>query len=154
MVKITMVLDGEVDDVLLGMRRLLLGDGVTSVLAERALVEPVLVANVEEPAEQERPVGKWDPSVVRAFWDILAPQAREVYRRVSAGNRYVLPRVVLLQSMGVTPRELSGRLSSQGHALRRLQRLNRVLLPHPMRFDVPSQEYRMLSAVGDVIGRL
>ena len=53
------------------------------------------------------------------------------------GNDRTLARDSLLDAMGLTARTLSGRLSSQGHALRRIRRRYDVNLPHPMTFDRP-----------------
>ena len=107
------------------------------------------------PAPQpDAPEGSWSTEHVQTFWDFLAPQARDIYRRVAGGNGYTLSREALLDGTGLTARVLSGRLSSQGHAVRRIRRFHNVSLPHPMSFDSQTEEYRMLSDVADAILRL
>ena len=80
---------------------------------------------------------------MRALWALLTPDVQEIYRRVAHGDGHVLHRDALLDAMGLTARSLSGRLSSQGHALRRIRRRYDVNLPHPMAFDPSSEQYRM-----------
>ena len=65
-----------------------------------------------------------------------------------------MSRELLLDALNLTARELSGRLSSQGHAVRRIRRYHNVSLPHPMSFDSASQEYRMRSDVAGTIKEL
>ena len=98
------------------------------------------------------PEGDWNSDHVRTFWEFLAADAREIYRRVAQENQdHRMSRELLLDAMNLTARELSGRLSSQGHAVRRMRRYHNVSLPHPMSFDSASQEYRMRSDVAAAI---
>ena len=149
MVKVILQVDGEADDVITALRRLAGGDGV-------ALSAPPLAPEVSEEApevvvEPVVPEGEWNADRVRTFWEFLAQDAREIYRSVARRRGYVISRDSLLDSMHLTARELSGRLSSQGHAVRRIRRHHNVSLPHPMSFDSASEEYRMRSDVGEVI---
>ena len=73
---------------------------------------------------------------------------------MAQGNGHTLPRDALLDAMGLTVRALSGRLSSQGHALRRIRRRYDVNLPHPMTFDQPTEQYRMRPDLADAIVEL
>ena len=149
MVKVVLQVDGEADEVITAIRRLAGGDGVAlsapppapevSEVAPEVVVEPVV------------PEGEWNADRVRTFWEFLAQDAREIYRSVARRRGYVISRDSLLDSMHLTARELSGRLSSQGHAVRRIRRHHNVSLPHPMSFDSASEEYRMRSDVGEVI---
>ena len=156
MVKVILQVDGEADEVITAIRRLAGGDGV-------ALSAPPPAPEVSEEApevvpevvvEPVVPEGEWNADRVRTFWEFLAQDAREIYRSVAQRRDYVISRDSLLDSMHLTARELSGRLSSQGHAVRRIRRHHNVSLPHPMSFDSASEEYRMRSDVGEVIVNL
>ena len=91
---------------------------------------------------------------MRALWQLLTTDAQDIYRRVAHGDGHVLDRDALLDAMGLTVRALSGRLSSQGHAMRRIRRRHNVDLPHPMAFDQSSEQYWMRPDLGDVIVEL
>ena len=73
---------------------------------------------------------------------------------MAQGNGHTLPRDALLDAMSLTVRALSGRLSSQGHALRRIRRRYDVNLPHPRSFDQPTEQYRMRPNLADAIVEL
>jgi hypothetical protein len=160
MVKVTFTVEGDTDEVIAAIRRLAVGDAALPGAPEPD--ETAVAANGSSPTaapapaplEPEVPEGNWDMDHVRAFWGFLAPDARDIYRQVAQGNGYVLSREALLETMNLTARELSGRLSSQGHAVRRIRRHHNVSLPHPMSFDSQSQEYRMRPDVADAIVRL
>ncbi len=175
MVKVAMTVEGETNEVMDAIRRLMnsdtaaaalpgVGIAVASVPADATAADDApaqLSVAAESPPpvaepepEPEVPEGQWTLDHVRTFWDLLAPQAREVYRQVAAGSGYVVSRQSLLDTMGLSTRSLSGRLSSQGHAMRRIRRLHNVALPHPMSFDGPADEYKMLPDVADGIFRL
>ena len=55
-------------------------------------------------------------------------------------------------ALGITARALSGRLSSQGHAVRRIRLHHNA--SHPMSFDNQSDTYRMRPDVANAIVRL
>lgn len=175
MVKVALTVEGETNEVMDAIRRLMDSDTAAAMLpgigievdsvpaampaADDAPAPLPPAAESPEPApepepEPEVPEGQWTLDHVRTFWDLLAPQARDVYRLVAAGSGYVVSRQALLDSMGVSARSLSGRLSSQGHAVRRIRRLHNVALPHPMSFDGMADEYKMLPDVADGIFRL
>ena len=175
MVKVALTVEGETSEVMDAIRRLMGSEAATAALPgiEMDAVPAALSVADDTPAllaaadvmasappapepepEPEVPEGQWTLDHVRTFWDYLAPQAREVYRQVAAGSGYVVSRQSLLDSMGLTARSLSGRLSSQGHAVRRIRRLHNVSLPHPMSFDGMADEYKMLPDVADGIFRL
>lgn len=160
MVKVALTVEGDTDEVMDALRKLALGDGsatpAPSVAAMAVLPDaPPEDAAPAQPAPQpDAPEGSWSTEHVQTFWDFLAPQARDIYRRVAGGNGYTLSREALLDGTGLTARVLSGRLSSQGHAVRRIRRFHNVSLPHPMSFDSQTEEYRMLPDVADAILRL
>ena len=156
MVKVILEVNGETDEVIMAIRRLAVGNGVAlsapppvKEISEEALeVAPEIV---DEPVVPE---GEWNEESVHTLWEMLAQDAKEIYRSVAGSNGYVISRDSLLDSMHLTTRELSGRLSSQGHAVRRIRRHHNLSLPHPMSFDSASDQYRMRSDVGEIIARL
>jgi len=91
---------------------------------------------------------------VTALWRFLTDDVRDIYRLVAHSNGHTIARDSLLDDVGITVSALSGRLSSQGHALRRIRRLHNLSLPHPMSFDNRSDTYRMRPDVADTLVRL
>ena len=69
-------------------------------------------------------------------------------------NEHTIARDSLLDALGITARALSGRLSSQGHAVRRIPLHHNASLPHPMSFDNQPDTYRMRPDVANAIVRL
>lgn len=160
MVKVALTFEGDADDVIAAMRQLAVGDAtVASPVVDNTEISTANAPADSSEAEQSNvpaavPEGRWTIEHVRAFWGFLADDAREIYQRVAQSAGYVLSRQALLEEMHLTVRQLSGRLSSQGHAVRRIRRVHNVSLPHPMSFDSQADEYRMLPDVADAIVRL
>ena len=162
MVKVALTVEGEADEVIAAFRQLAIGDAAPSSQAvvtaednvEAPAEQPSAPAQAPAPAPIPVPEGRWTIEHVRTFWGFLAPDAREIYQRVAKSAGYVSSRQALLDEMHLTVRQLSGRLSSQGHAVRRIRRAHNVALPHPMSFDSQADEYRMLPDVADAIVRL
>ena len=98
--------------------------------------------------------GHWTDDHVTALWRFLSDDVRDIYRLVAHSNGHTIARDSLLDDVGITVRSLSGRLSSQGHAVRRIRRLHNLSLPHPMSFDNRSDTYRMRPDVADTLVRL
>jgi hypothetical protein len=159
MVKVALTVEGNADEVIDAIRQLVAGDSVPQVSVADADISPAPSQSAETetppaPAPEPIPEGRWTIEHVRTFWGFLADDAREIYQRVAKSAGYVLSRQALLDEMHLTVRQLSGRLSSQGHAVRRIRRVHNVALPHPMSFDSQADEYRMLPDVADAIVRL
>lgn len=160
MVKVALTFEGDADDVIVAMRQLAVGDasaaasGVSNAETSVATAAADSSDGASSTGPAEVPEGRWTIEHVRAFWGFLADDAREIYQRVAQSAGYVLSRQALLEEMHLTVRQLSGRLSSQGHAVRRIRRVHNVSLPHPMSFDSQADEYRMLPDVADAIVRL
>ncbi len=161
MVKVALTFEGDADDVILAMRQLAAGDDSAASPFVNNTEISVATAPANAPDEassialaDDVPEGRWTIEHVRAFWGFLADDAREIYQRVAQSAGYVLSRQALLEEMHLTVRQLSGRLSSQGHAVRRIRRVHNVALPHPMSFDSQADEYRMQPDVADAIVRL
>ena len=160
MVKVSLTFEGDADDVIVAMRQLAVGEA----LASPASIEHGELGGTADPSSEsygERPPanlpvpeGRWNVEHVRTFWGFLADDAKEIYQKVANSAGYVMSRQALLDDMHLTVRQLSGRLSSQGHAVRRIRRVHNVSLPHPMSFDSQSEEYKMLPDVADAIVRL
>lgn len=160
MVKVALTFEGDADDVIVAIRRLAVGDATVASSVGTTIEASVASAPAESSDDAQPdgppavPEGRWTIEHVRAFWGFLADDAREIYQRVAQSAGYVLSRQALLEEMHLTVRQLSGRLSSQGHAVRRIRRVHNVALPHPMSFDSQADEYRMLPDVADAIVRL
>ncbi len=165
MVRVTFTVDGDAEEVIDAIRRLAGGSGssLPALAASDSVVDeaPAPAPAEAEPApppppveEPEVPEGTWTIDHVRTLWGMLAPAARDIYRQVAQSSGYIMSRESLLDAMGLTSRELSGRLSSQGHAIRRLRRHHNVSLPHPLSFDAQTEEYRMRPDVAGPIIQL
>ena len=162
MVKVALTVEGEADEVIAAIRQLAVGDAVSPApvveIADDAVetqpAEVAVLPPAPAPAPPPVPEGRWTIDHVRTFWGFLADDAREIYQRVAQSPGYVLSRQALLDEMQLTVRQLSGRLSSQGHAVRRIRRFHNVALPHPMSFDSQTDEYKMQPDVADAIVRL
>ena len=155
MVKIALTVEGETDEVIAAIRQLAVGDGLPVAIdgnfaGATSVSHPTKGGTPDPPAPHE----DWTPDHVRMFWGFLASDAKDIYRKVARANGYTLPRQSLLTDMRLSIRQLSGRLSSQGHAVRRIRKSRHVTLPHPMTFDSQSQEYKMLPDVADPLVKL
>ena len=169
MVKVTLTVEGNTDEVIVALRQLSVGDAaspaLTAPVSAPQIVEPDPTPQlaegspevpIAEPEPEPPPVpeGRWTIDHVRTFWEYLGANAKQVYHRVAHSSGYVMPRQALLDALGLTERQLSGRMSSQGHAVRRMRRRHNIALPHPMSFDVVTDDYKMLPDVADAIVRL
>ena len=162
MVKVALTVEGEADDVIGAIRQLATGDTVSPAAVVAAADDTVAAAPIESeappppppPPPAPVPEGRWTIDHVRTFWGYLAPNAQQVYHRVANSSGYVMSRQSLLDAMGLTERQLSGRMSSVGHSVRRIRNAHNVALPHPMAFDPTSDDYKMLPDVADAIMRL
>ena len=161
MVKIDLTVAGDVSDVIDTVHRLAAGIGSAPAATpnnpnghpdSHPPVDPRVEPLVNDAAAvAEDP---WTEEMVRALWVLLTLDVQEIYRRVAHGDGHALHRETLLDDMELTARSLSGRLSSQGHAMRRIRRRYDVNLPHPMAFDQTTEQYRMRPDIGDVIVEL
>ena len=157
MVRIDLTLEGVVSDVINTIRQLAAGNGSTPTTVSNNPDDDLLVnPPVQPPVDDTGSVTEdpWTDELARALWVLLTPDAREIYRRVAHGDGHILHRDALLDAMNLTARTLSGQLSSQGHALRRIRRRHDVNLPHPMTFDPSSEQYRMQPDLAGVIVEL
>ena len=150
MVRIYLTVARDVSDVIDTPRRLAAGNGSSPAAASNAPGgDPDGAPSVNPPVQP--PVGDnasvaenpWTEELARALWQFLSPDVQQIYQRVAHGDGHILHRDALLDAMGLTARSLSGRLSSQSHALRRIRRRYDVNLPHPMTFDPSSEQYQM-----------
>ena len=162
MVKVTLTMEGDAEEVIAAIRKLAVGDTISlTTVAEtvdddapETTPEAASASTVSPPAPPPVPEGRWTIDHVRTFWRYLAPNAQQVYHQVAHSNGYVMSRQSLLDAMGLTERQLSGRMSSVGHSVRRIRNAHNVSLPHPMAFDQSSDDYKMLPDVADAIVRL
>ena len=164
MVKVALTVEGDAEEVIAAIRQLATGETtIPPVKSESEEDEPPdsgdenpasSATNGESPAAPPVPESRWTIDHVRTFWRYLAPNAQQVYHLVANSNGYVMSRQSLLDTMGLTERQLSGRMSSVGHSVRRIRNVHNVALPHPMTFDQTSDDYKMLPDVADAIVRL
>ena len=162
MVKVTLTMEGDAEEVIAAIRKLAVGDATSlTIVAETVDDDPpettpeaASASSVSPPVAPPVPEGRWTIDHVRTFWRYLAPNAQQVYHQVAHSNGYVMSRQSLLDAMGLTERQLSGRMSSVGHSVRRIRNAHNVSLPHPMAFDQSSDDYKMLPDVADAIVRL
>ncbi len=159
MVKVALTVEGEASEVIAAIRQLAIGDKelVGEVFQTVGDDEGSAAADATPataPPPPPVPEGRWSIDHVRTFWGYLAPNAQQVYYRVAHSNGYVMSRQDLLNAMGLTERQLSGRMSSVGHSVRRIRNVHNVSLPHPMTFDPSTDGYKMLPDVADAIVRL
>ena len=154
-VKIDLSVAGDVSDVINTLHQLATGTGSSPAAASSnpggdphghpSVGHPPVDQPVQPPVDEEAGIAEdpWTQEPVRALWALLTPDVQEIYRRVAHRDGHALNRGALLDAMGITTRSLSGRLSSPGHALRRIRRRYGVNLPHPMTFDPSTEQYRM-----------
>ncbi len=162
MVKVALTIEGDAEEVIAAIRKLAVGDLATVTATAESIdddsgeteVEVSPPSNAATSAAPPVPEGRWSIDHVRTFWRYLAPNAQQVYHRVAHSNGYVMSRQSLLDSMGLTERQLSGQMSSVGHSVRRIRNVHNIALPHPMTFDQSSDDYKMLPDVADAIVRL
>lgn len=162
MVKVALTIEGDAVEVIAAIRKLASGDPATVTPTADSIGDDLDDNNVEVSASSNgatsasppAPEGKWTIDHVRTFWRYLAPNAQQVYHQVAHSNGYVMARQALLDTMGLTERQLSGQMSSVGHSVRRIRNVHNVALPHPMSFDQSSDDYKMLPDVADAIVRL
>ena len=161
MVKVTLTMEGDSQEVIAAIRKLAVGDTISLAPAVETVDDnppetapEAAAAPAPPPAPPPVPEGRWTIDHVRTFWRYLAPNAQQVYHQVAHSSGYVMSRQSLLDAMGLTERQLSGRMSSVGHSVRRIRNAHNVSLPHPMAFDQSSDDYKMLPDVADAIVRL
>ena len=167
MAKITVTIEGDVDEViatLRGMAGRSLSAGAEAVTDE----EPPTSEEPDEPTEVEpaeapqttpptpEPAGaEWNASYVTTFWRNLSDTAREAMLRVSRSPNHTQKRAQLMHTLRLSQRELSGSLSSQGHSLNRLKRRRGdVDLPRPLIYDRVEDAYVLDSNFADALREL
>ena len=160
MVKVALTIEGDAEEVIAAIRKLAVGESAFVSTTDENIDDDSSDASVEVTAGSSAsapvpvPEGRWTIDHVRTFWRYLAPNAQQVYHQVAHSNGYVMSRQSLLDSMGLTERQLSGQMSSVGHSVRRIRNVHSISLPHPMSFDQSSDDYKMLPDVADAIVRL
>ena len=152
MVRVTVTIEGDIDEVVAAIRQMA-GRGTESltggeVVAGEAVVDAAVggadgALSPEElavSAELDRP--KWNASYATTFWRYLSATAKQAMVRVSQSPDYTEKRAQLMDELNLTQRELSGSLSSQGHSMNRLRRRRGgVDLPRPMTYDKVADVY-------------
>ena len=122
MVKVSLTIEGDAEEVIAAIRELAGSDTESAASVSEtvdddvpdATPESTTASNVSSPAAPPVPEGRWTIDHVRTFWRYLAPNAQQVYHQVAHSSGYVMSRQSLLDAMGLTERQLSGRMSSVG----------------------------------------
>lgn len=153
MTRVTVTIEGDIDEVVATLRRMAgrttSGDPA-GVFSGRNDVETGdsngedadgstdATNNLDE--MDAKPV--WNASYVHTFWRNLSDTARQAMVRVSRSPNHTQKRAQLMHTLQLSQRELSGSLSSQGHSLNRLKRRRGdVDLPRPLTFDKANDSY-------------
>lgn len=167
MAKITVTIEGDVDEViatLRGMAGRSLGADAGAVTVEELPTgeeaeQPAQAETVESedgsPPAPEVASAVWNASYVTTFWRNLSDTAREAMLRVSRSPNHTQKRAQLMHTLRLSQRELSGSLSSQGHSLNRLKRRRGdVDLPRPLIYDRVEDAYVLDSNFADALREL
>ncbi len=143
MVKVDLELEGEAEDVLRSLRRIVDGDGTGSVVPELSHVPPQAdeVAGSEAMTAVPSPVAVWTEAMAADFVAGLGLVARRVVLQVWRAGGAGIHRSVLCRRAELSPAELRALLVSMGHALRRLQRERGMRLSRPVVANAPLQTY-------------
>ena len=163
MAKVTMTIEGDIDEVIATIHGLASG-GSLAPRAETITAPAETGSNVHGPSEAEESgqsrtesgpgaVGPvWTPSYVHTFWRNLSDTARQAMIRVSRSPNHMQKRAQLMHTLQLTQRELSGSLSSQGHSLNRLKRRRGDIdLPRPLTYDKINDMYVLDSNFADAL---
>ena len=132
MVKITITVEGEPEEVRAALRQLVVSD--TANQAEGVLTSGAVL--------------EWTPDELRQLWNMIEPGARRILAAL-AERPDGYPFDALQQSLGMTGPNVAGRLSSVGHAMRRFPGK-----PHPVQRDYRTRQYTMDSTVAEAIQQL
>ena len=148
MVKVSIELDGSVDDVIATLRGSIGGlpDAVPSesvTTPEKASEAAAPVQRVGElaAAAQEPSVVRWTETLAADFMARLDPASRAVIALAWRAGDAGIHRSVLHRRTGLTPEELRTLLMRLGHSLRRFQRERGASLSRPVAANSPLQSY-------------
>ena len=163
MTKVTITIEGDIDEVIATLREL--ASGVPSWESSAAGSEATETASTDSdatdagassqilsghPNQPQEPA--WTASYVHTFWRNLSDTARQAMIRVSRSPNHTQKRAQLMHTLQLTQRELSGSLSSQGHSLNRLKRRRGdINLPRPLTYDKNSDAYILDSHFADAL---
>ncbi len=143
MVRVDLELEGEAEDVLRGLRRIVGGAGTGTVVPElgHILSQADEVRGSAATTVMPPPVPTWTEAVAADFVAGLGVAARRVVLQVWRAGDGGIHRSALCRRAELSPAELRGLLVSMGHALRRFQRERGMRLSRPVVSNAPLQTY-------------
>ena len=142
MVKVDLELEGNAEDVVRGLRRIVDGAGMGTVVPELGHVlsqaDEVAGSGV---ATDMPPLASWTEAMAADFVAGLGVGARRLVLHVWEAGDTGIHRSVLCRRAELSPAELRGLLMSMGHALRRFQQQRGMRLSRPVVSNAPLQTY-------------
>ena len=143
MVRVDLELEGDAEDVLLSLRRIVHGAGMDTVVQGSGRMPPPAdaVAGSEAATVAPPSVPMWTADVAASFVAGLGHAARRVVLQVWQAGDAGIHRSALCRRAELSPVELRGLLTSMGHALRRLRREREMRLSRPVVANTPLQTY-------------
>ncbi len=150
MAKISVEIEGSVDEVIGVLRRL--GDArerATAGDADRSTEQPAAGVGENAPAAEaqemavshETPPGEWTEMLARDFLSSLQPAARWMALHVWRAGAAGIHRSALCERAELTPMELRSLSMRMGRALARFQRERGMTLSRPVAANSPLQSY-------------
>jgi len=154
MARLTITVEGEADEVREALRHLLGGDLVGTSGPAAGLPPDQQSTGDGEPTAAPPPPLTWTHDELSRLWAHLTDPARRVLREVADqpdGYRFE----ELERSLGLDMRRIGGSLSSVGHTMRRLYRVDDVYVrPWPLVGDKYKRVYLMDEQVAEMIREL
>ena len=143
MVRVDLELEGDAEDVVRGLRRIVHGTGMGTVALELGRISPPAdaVTGSEAATVAPLPVPTWTEAMAADFVAGLGHAARRVVLQVWQAGDAGIHRSALCRRAELSPEELRGRLTSMGHALHRFRREREMLLSRPVVANTPLQTY-------------
>jgi hypothetical protein len=154
MARLTVTVEGEVEEVREALLRLFNGEPVSSGDPKPDSPPGSQSTSEEEPKPSPEPPLDWTSEELARLWAYLTDPARRVLGEV-AGQPNGYPLADLERALGSDMRRIGGNLSSVGHAMRRLYRVGDAYTrPWPILKDGYKRVYLMDESVAASIREL
>ena len=142
MVRVDLELEGSAEDVVRGLRRIVDGAGMGTVVPELGHVLPPADEVMGSEATMDMPpVSTWTEAEAADFVAGLGVAARRVVLQVWRAGDAGIHRSALCRRAELTPAELRALLVSMSHTLRRFQQQRGMRLSRPVVSNAPLQTY-------------